>query len=268
MSFGHHIPIFAQIQPRCASLFSALISVLYLQEHHPAGWSFLRFLEDMTMKTINQPSVGTPPAENSAVRYLNQYRCPYCQTEWEDGWDCGCNDRCPDCNKEIEPYESALIEGESAETEWPVEDPVSANVTAADMNRLFVVSYEIDYVHRVSVGITADSPEAAQQLAEQAFNDATIWDDTAAIPLLSDEYFESGDESLVWECVAVAQLPEPDHSVRQLKKEQSAMRVCQGLVEAYQQGETNGGSIDWDDLDQLIPVALQALGKPALDIQS
>ncbi len=222
------------------------------------------------MKTINQPSVGETPAEITAVRYLNKYRCPYCQTEWEDVWDYGCNDRCPDCNKEIEPYESALIEGESVETESPVEEPASANITAEakGVDRLFVVSYEIDYVHRVSVGITADSPEAAQEIAEHAFNDASIWDDTAAMPLLSDEYLESGDESLVWECVAVEQLPEPDYSVRQLKKELAAMQVCRGLLEAYQQGEANGGSIDWNDLDQLIPVALQALGKPALDIPS
>lgn len=220
------------------------------------------------MKTINQPSVGATPTEISAVRYLNQYRCPYCQTEWEDSWDCGCNDRCPDCNKQIEPYEITLIESESAETEFLVDEPASANITPEGMNRRFVVSYEIDYVHRVSVGITADSPEAAQQIAEQAFNDATIWDDTAAMPLLSDDYHESEDESLVWECVAVAQLPEPDHSVRQLKKEQAAMQVCRGLVEAYQQGEANGGTIDWDNLDQLIPLASQALGKPALEIQS
>lgn len=220
------------------------------------------------MKTLNQPSVVTTSAVNSTVRYLNQYRCPYCQTEWEDMWDCGCNDRCPDCNKEIEPYESTLIDSESAETDSLAKDPASASITTAAVNRLFVVSYEIDYVHRVSVGITAENPEAAQQIAEQSFNDATIWDDTTAMPLLSDEYLESGDESLVWECVDVEQLPEPDHSVRHLKKEQAAMQVCRGLVEAYLHGEANGDSIDWENLDQLIPVALQALGKPAREIQS
>jgi hypothetical protein len=129
------------------------------------------------------------------------------------------------------------------------------------MTQHFVVSYEIDYVHRVSVGIEAESPEVAQQIAEQAFNEATIWDDTATMHLLADDYQESGDERLVWECVAVERWPAPDYSVQQLKKDQAAMHVCRGLVEAYQQGETNGGSIHWEDLDQLVPLTLQALGK-------
>jgi hypothetical protein len=134
------------------------------------------------------------------------------------------------------------------------------------MTQHFVVSYEIDYVHRVSVGIEAESPEVAQQIAEQAFNEATIWDDTAAMPLLADDYQESSDERLVWESVAVERWPAPDTSVQQLKKEQAAMQVCRGLVEAYQQGEANGSSIKWEDLDPLIPLALQALGKSALPI--
>ena len=129
------------------------------------------------------------------------------------------------------------------------------------MKQKFVVSYEIEYVHRVSVGIEAQDQAEAQQIAEQAFNEALIWDDTETLPLLSDDYFESGDESMVWECEQVEQFPEPDHSVKQLKKEQAAFQVCRGLIEAYQCGEASGGSIDWEDLDQLLPLALKAMDK-------
>lgn len=129
------------------------------------------------------------------------------------------------------------------------------------MKQKFVVSYEIDYIHRVSVGIEAQDQAEAQQIAEQAFNEALIWDDTETLPLLSDDYFESGDESMIWECERVEHYPEPDHSVQQLKQEQAAFRVCRGLIEAYQQGEASGGSIDWEDLDQLLPLALEALAK-------
>ena len=129
------------------------------------------------------------------------------------------------------------------------------------MKQKFVVSYEIDYIHKVSVGIEALDQAEAQQIAEQAFNEALIWDDTETLPLLSDDYHEAGDESMVWECEPVEHYPEPDHSVRQLKKEQAAFRVCRGLIEAYQRGETSGGSIDWEDLDQLLPLALNALDK-------
>lgn len=44
------------------------------------------------------------------IRFLNHYKCPYDETEWTDEWSCACNDRCPKCNKEIEPYESEEID--------------------------------------------------------------------------------------------------------------------------------------------------------------
>jgi hypothetical protein len=134
------------------------------------------------------------------------------------------------------------------------------------MNRKFVVSYGIDYIHRVSVGIEAQDQAEAQQIAEQAFNEALIWDDTETMPLLSDEYHESGDESMAWECEQVEQYPEPDHSVRQLNKEQAAFRVCRGLIEVYQRGEVSAGSVDWEDLNQLLTLALEALDKKSLAI--
>ena len=43
------------------------------------------------------------------MKYKNYYRCSECGTEWEDCWECTCNDRCPDCNAEIEPYKSEDI---------------------------------------------------------------------------------------------------------------------------------------------------------------
>lgn len=42
-------------------------------------------------------------------KYRNFYKCPYDGTEWEDEWDSMCNDKCPECNKEIEPYHSEDI---------------------------------------------------------------------------------------------------------------------------------------------------------------
>lgn len=40
----------------------------------------------------------------------NHYRCSECGEKWIDRWDCACNDRCPVCDSEIEPYESVWLE--------------------------------------------------------------------------------------------------------------------------------------------------------------
>lgn len=42
------------------------------------------------------------------------YRCSNGH-EWQDEWDCLCNDRCPECNEETEPYDHAEIDLDSNE---------------------------------------------------------------------------------------------------------------------------------------------------------
>ena len=44
------------------------------------------------------------------MRFLNRYRCTRCATEWEDRWDCACDDRCPNCDTPHSPYESEDLE--------------------------------------------------------------------------------------------------------------------------------------------------------------
>jgi hypothetical protein len=42
--------------------------------------------------------------------FVNYYRCSNDGTEWADVWSCMCNDKCPSCNAEIEPYRSNDID--------------------------------------------------------------------------------------------------------------------------------------------------------------
>ena len=46
--------------------------------------------------------------------YRKFYKCPECSHEWDDTWDCLCNDRCPVCNAEIEPHDWEEIEEEAS----------------------------------------------------------------------------------------------------------------------------------------------------------
>jgi len=41
--------------------------------------------------------------------YRNFYRCSFDATEWQDEWTAICNDPCPLCGKETEPYETGDI---------------------------------------------------------------------------------------------------------------------------------------------------------------
>jgi peptide subunit release factor 1 (eRF1) len=39
-------------------------------------------------------------------RFTNKYKCSECGAEWQDDSPYTNNDRCPDCDTEIEPFES------------------------------------------------------------------------------------------------------------------------------------------------------------------
>lgn len=39
--------------------------------------------------------------------YLNEYK--HCGEVWEDQWSCACDDECPICGHDIEPFRSTLI---------------------------------------------------------------------------------------------------------------------------------------------------------------
>ena len=53
---------------------------------------------------------SSPRQEEESIRLLNRDKCPDDGTEWTDESRCACNDRCPSCNHEIEPYESEEID--------------------------------------------------------------------------------------------------------------------------------------------------------------
>lgn len=69
-----------------------------MQEH----WSDYWKLSEEQQAQVFFPSLGTG-------WYHLYYNCE-CGEVWEDEWDCACNDRCPACNKEIEPYKVEEVE--------------------------------------------------------------------------------------------------------------------------------------------------------------
>jgi hypothetical protein len=124
----------------------------------------------------------------------------------------------------------------------------------------YIVQYRLDYQHRVQVGIEATSPEAAIDLAQAAFDNATIWSYTGRMPLLFDDYEERDGQPLIFEVVAeVETWPEPEASVLHQRRASAAERACHLLLEAYRRGEESGDSIAWEDLDAAHAAALEAL---------
>ena len=98
------------------------------------------------------------------------------------------------------------------------------------MSKLFCVTYMIDYVHRVVIGVKAENKQAAIIKAQDAFDDAVIWDDTEEMPLLFDDYEEIASETLRFDAEEVLKLPKPDFSVINIKRKEFAFEACRALL--------------------------------------
>ena len=48
---------------------------------------------------------------------INHYRCPRCQIEWQDAWDCPCDDHRPACDQRL------IIPRWSEDVEAPEPEP-------------------------------------------------------------------------------------------------------------------------------------------------
>ena len=76
------------------------------QGNETAQYETAEHIETIRTKHGHAWEVTRNDVQDKDAWFLNHYRCPDCKEEWEDEWDCMCNDRCPVCNAEIEPYSS------------------------------------------------------------------------------------------------------------------------------------------------------------------
>ena len=129
----------------------------------------------------------------------------------------------------------------------------------------YVVTYTLPYEHIVRVGIEADTAQAAQTIAESAFNDGVLWDNTPNMPLLMDEFEETGDAGVpvLFQATPVTEWPGPDNSVLKALHAKTAHDVARQLIGLYQHArERNEAFISRDRLFDLYQLALAASATP------
>lgn len=62
--------------------------------------------EDTGSAYCNDCDGPTEIIDDTPPQFKNYYECDACAIDWSDSWSCQCDDRCPRCGAETEPYKS------------------------------------------------------------------------------------------------------------------------------------------------------------------
>lgn len=115
-SYSYDVPHYTDFQIEAASEEEAIqIAEKALADGRFAQVMGSAFYENECNHRVFCSGVARSPQDDNDARmsdlegfssFTNHYRCPHDGTTWQDVWSCACNDKCPTCNKEIEPFES------------------------------------------------------------------------------------------------------------------------------------------------------------------
>lgn len=70
----------------------------------------------------------------------------------------------------------------------------------------YIIQYALPYEHRVMVGIDVESRDAAIAKADELFDHGDIWQDSAEVPLLYDDFLEKGDAGIPREFIVESEV--------------------------------------------------------------
>lgn len=88
------------------------------EDQRARDWDALDAADAMLATLDGKPAPAPLDRPDIPARFINHYRCTHesreayesqAPAEWVDEWSCTCNDRCPVCNAEVEPYESEEV---------------------------------------------------------------------------------------------------------------------------------------------------------------
>jgi hypothetical protein len=82
---------------------------------HPEVKNWIEIFEGMIEKPVIIPA-EKKELTDEPIKFINYYRCPDCNIEWQDEWSCACDDECPVCAISYSPYMSVDINKEKTLT--------------------------------------------------------------------------------------------------------------------------------------------------------